>query len=152
MSGTSGPDGPDPGQQSRAQRSARLVFCTTVLALEAFVVLFASLVAFGLDLAEPAVVWTVGGIAAVVFLLLAGLVRYRAGLVLGSVMQVALIASGLVIPMMFFVGGIFAVIWIVALRLGRRIDVERAERAHAGRDAAAGRGDLPSRADTPGTA
>lgn len=44
------------------QRSARLIFTTTVLALEAFVVFFATLVAIGLDLAEPAVVWTVGGV------------------------------------------------------------------------------------------
>ncbi|HLS25446.1 MAG TPA: DUF4233 domain-containing protein [Beutenbergiaceae bacterium] len=121
----------EPSGQPRAQRSARVIFCATVLGLEAFVVLFAALVAIGLELAEPAVVWTVTGIAALACLVLAGLVRYRAALVLGSLVQVGLIAAGLVIPMMYFVGGIFAVIWVVALRLGNRIDVERAERARA---------------------
>lgn len=120
------------------QRSARLIFTTTVLALEAFVVFFATLVAIGLDLAEPAVVWTVGGVGSVVLLLLTGLVRYRVGLVLGSVAQVLLIAAGVIIPMMVVVGVVFAVIWVVALRLGQRIDVERAQRVRAEEQAAAG--------------
>ena len=124
-------------QPARAQRSARLIFTTTVLVLEAFVVFFATLVAIGLDLAEPAVVWTVGGAGSAVLLLLSGLVRYRVGLVLGSIAQVLLIAAGVMIPMMVVIGLVFAVIWVVALRLGYRIDIERAERDHAERHAAA---------------
>src|SRR5699024_5574261 len=115
------------------QRSAQVVFCTTVLALEAFVVFFAALVGIGLDLADPALVWTIGGAGALVCLVVAGLVRRRIGLILGSVIQVLLIAAGVVIGMMYVIGVIFAIIWIVALRLGRRIDVERAERAEAER-------------------
>ena len=38
-----------------------------------------------------------------------------------------MLAVGFFVPMMFVVGGIFVVLWIVALRLGGRIDRERAE-------------------------
>lgn len=125
-----------PAPAAPKQRSARVVFCTTVLALEAFVVFFATLVGIGLDLADPALVWTVGGTGALVCLVLAGLARHRTGVILGSVVQVLLIAAGLIIPMMYVVGVIFAIIWVVALRLGGRIDMERAERAAAERAAA----------------
>jgi len=36
------------------------------------------------------------------------------------------IACGFAVPLMFLVGGIFVVLWIVSLRLGGRIDRERA--------------------------
>ena len=38
-----------------------------------------------------------------------------------------MLAVGFFVPMMFVVGGIFVVLWVVALRLGGRIDRERAE-------------------------
>ena len=60
---------------------------------------------------------------------LAGLAKRRIGVILGSVVQGLLIAAGFLIPMMFAIGIIFDIIWVVALRLGQRIDVERAERA-----------------------
>lgn len=111
------------------QRSARRQFAATILALEAFVVLFATLVAHGLRVAPPATVWTVGATLAVALLLVAGLVRWPAGYVAGSALQVPVLAAGLVVPAMYGIGGIFVVLWVVALRLGGRIDRERAERA-----------------------
>lgn len=115
-----------------------MVFCTAVLTLEAFVVLFAALVGHGLRLAQPGLVWSVAGVGVLLCLLAAGLVRRRAGLVLGSAVQVALLVAGMAIPMMYVVGGIFAAIWVVALLLGRRIDTERAQRAAIGEEAAPG--------------
>jgi len=44
------------------------------------------------------------------------------------VLQVPVVAVGVAVPMMLVMGGIFAVLWVVALRLGGRIDRERAER------------------------
>lgn len=120
----------------RPQRSARLIFCMTVLVSEAFVVFFATLVAYGLRLAEPGTVWAVGGGAAVLCLVAASLQRSRVGLVLGSLVQVGLIAAGAVLSMMFIVGTLFAALWVTGVVLGRRIDSERAERAAAGEDAA----------------
>ncbi len=129
------PDQPvtDPSSPAPAVRqgSARRQFAATILVLEVLVVAFASLVAFGLRVAPPSVVWGIGGALALSLALSAGLLRSPAGYVAGSVLQVALLATGIAVPMMFVVGGIFVVLWVVALRLGSRIDRERAERAQA---------------------
>lgn len=114
-------------------RSARRQFAATTLALEAIVVAFAALVAFGLRAAGPAVVWGLGGALVLSLLLAAGGLRRPGGYVVGSVLQVAVLAGGLVVPMMWLVGGIFVVLWVMALRLGGRIDRERVERAQAER-------------------
>jgi hypothetical protein len=100
----------------------------SVLVSEVFIVLFASLVAYGLRLAEPGVVWAIGGATMVACALCAGLLRHKVGYVLGYVIQALLLLSGFVLPMMFVLGAIFAILWVVALRVGSRIDVERQER------------------------
>jgi Sec-independent protein secretion pathway component TatC len=117
------------------QRSARRQFAATMLVLEAFVVLFATLVAFGLRVAAPGQVWLVGGALALALVLAAGVLRRPGGYVVGSVLQVAVVLAGLAVTLMYVVGGVFAVLWVVSLRLGARIDRERAERdaAAAGR-------------------
>ena len=38
-----------------------------------------------------------------------------------------MLAGGLWVPMMFLIGGVFVVMWVAMLRLGARIDRERAE-------------------------
>ncbi len=110
----------------RRKRPARIVLGQTMLLLEAFVVLFAALVAYGLRAAPAAAVWAVGGGLAALLLVLAGLQRSRWGSVAGTAAQVPVIACGFVVPMMFGVGGLFAVLWVATLRLGLRIDAERA--------------------------
>lgn len=101
----------------------------TVLWLEVFVVLFATLVAFGLDRERAGTIWAVGGAGMLACIVAAGALRVpRVGVILGSLVQVLLILAGLAIPMMWFIGGVFAVTWIIALWLGARIDRERAER------------------------
>lgn len=124
-----GSDEDHPAPSAAPVRSARRQFAATILALEAFVVLFGTLVAFGLRLGPAATVWVLGVTLAVSLLLVSGLLRWPAGYVAGSVLQVPLLVAGLLVPAMFVVGGIFAVLWVVALRLGGRIDTERAERA-----------------------
>ncbi len=131
-SGPAGPSGP-----ARRPRSARRQFAATMLVLEACVVLFAALVAFGLDVAEPRVVWVLGGGLALSLVLAAAVLRQPGGYVVGSVLQVAVVAGGLAVPLMFVVGGIFAVLWVVSLRLGTRIDRERAARERDAGSAAA---------------
>lgn len=115
-----------PAPAIRRKRPARVVLGQTMLLLEAFVVLFAALVAFGLRAAPPAAIWAVGGGLAALLLVLAGLQRPRWGAVAGTVAQVPVLACGVVVPMMFAVGGLFAVLWALFLRLGARIDAERA--------------------------
>ena len=115
-----------PGPTIRRKRPATIVFAETMLLLEAFLVVFATLVAFGLKVAPAAVVWGVGLGVAVVLAALSGLQRHRSGRVAGSVAQVAVLAGGFWVPMMVLVGGVFVVMWVAMLRLGARIDRERA--------------------------
>lgn len=116
------------GVSARRQRPAKHLFAATILTLEAFVVFFASLVAFGLRLGEPGAIAAIGGGVALTALLAAGLLGRGVGYLLGWVVQVWLLLSGLLIPAMFVVGGVFALLWFVGLRVGGRIDRERAER------------------------
>lgn len=142
MSAAAPPNPPTAGESTgehtaaRPPRSATVVFCTAVLVLEAFVVLFASLVAIGFEIAPRQVIWGVGLSISALCLVLSGLTKRRFATIAGTVIQALLIGSGFLIPGMFIVGGIFAVIWVVALRLGARIDRERAERAQAEREQA----------------
>ena len=101
----------------------------TCLALEAFLVLFAVLAAVGLSDIPDATLWSRGGALAVVCLLVAGRVRRRYGLVLGTLLQVVLIATGFVVTPMFFMGALFAAMWFWFLYLGARIDADHAGRA-----------------------
>ena len=102
------------------------------LALEAFLVLFAILAAIGLSDLPDRVVWSVGGGLALTCLLVAGLVRSRVGLWLGTALQVVILATGFWVPAMFFMGAVFAAMWVWFLRLGARIDRETAERETRG--------------------
>ncbi|MDD9206563.1 DUF4233 domain-containing protein [Georgenia sp. 10Sc9-8] len=123
-----------PGGSAAPRRpgSARRLFATTVLACEAFVVFFAALVAVGLQLAPPAAVLGAGGGLVLLCVLAAGLLRRgRTGYVLGTVVQVLLLAAGLAVPMMVVLGLVFGALWVVAWRTGGRIDVERTERYEA---------------------
>ena len=114
------------------RRSARNLFALTTLVLEAFVVLFGALVAYGLQLADPLVIVLTAAIIALLAITAAGLVRRgRVGYALGWGVQVLLVASGVFVPMMFIVGGIFALLWFTSLRIGAQIDVERVEREDA---------------------
>ena len=111
------------------QRSARRQFASTILVLEAFVVVFAALVAYGVRAAPSELVWGVGGSLTLALILVSGMLRWPAGYLGGSALQLAVLACGVVVPMMFGVGGVFVLMWVVALRLGGRIDRERAERS-----------------------
>ena len=111
----------------RRKAPAKRQFAATVLMLEAFLVLFATLVAFGLRVAEPAVVWTVGGVLMVILVMLSRLVGQPGSYTAGSIVQGIVLAGVFVIPLLLVIGLVFVAMWITALRLGGRIDRERAE-------------------------
>jgi hypothetical protein len=93
----------------------------TVLTFEAIVVFFASLVAMRLSDLSEGTALTLGGALAVACLLVAGLLRYRWGYTVGWVLQGLIVASGFVVPAMFFLGAVFALLWVAAIRTGRRL-------------------------------
>ncbi len=102
-------------------------------------VFFATLVAFGLRVAPPAPVWLAGGSLALVLMVLAGMLRRPGGYLAGTVAQVPVLASGLVLlaapvpgagfgaAILFAVAALFVLLWFMSLRIGGRIDRERAE-------------------------
>jgi len=96
---------------------------------EAFVVFFAGLVAHALDLAPSQTVWTAVAVVVALALLGAGLASSVAGIVIGSVVQAALVAASFLIGQLWVVTAVFLAIWAASLAVGTRIDRERQQRA-----------------------
>jgi hypothetical protein len=98
--------------------------CATVLIMEAIVVALAIPVAVQIDHLAPRSAGLTGGIAAVAAVLFALLARrlLAATLIGGSLLQVFVIASGSVVPVMYFLGGIFAALWAIGIWLGYRVE------------------------------
>lgn len=71
---------------------------------------------------------TIVVVIAVALFLTAGLVKRRAGLVLGSVLQVAVIATGVMVGAMYFLGVLFAAVWAYVLWV--RNEINRAAAGH----------------------
>ncbi|MFD9885530.1 DUF4233 domain-containing protein [Streptomyces alboflavus] len=100
--------------------------CSSTLIGEFFVIGFAGLVAMKDPDLEMSTVWTVCGIAMGLSVLLCGMVTRPGGVQLGWALQIALIASGVVVPMMFFMGAMFAALWWASVHFGRKIDEAKA--------------------------
>ncbi|ACZ22299.1 hypothetical protein Sked_23850 [Sanguibacter keddieii DSM 10542] len=98
-----------------------------MLVLEAFVVLFATLTASKLLDVPALTVWIIGGVLALVLMILSRTVTVPGGYVAGSVVQVPVLAIGIAIPLMIPVAVVFIALWAVSLWLGAKIDRERAE-------------------------
>lgn len=110
------------------KRSMKRTLCAAILSLEAIVLFLTGVVTIGTtDLgAARSVLLGVG--LALLCVLVAGTLGRRGGYALGWLVQVVSVALGVVVPVMFFVGALFAVLWATAYVLGERIDRERAER------------------------
>ena len=133
---TATPTPPTDEQAPKPQRSALVVFTGSTLLLESLATFFAALVTWGLVRAEvvdasPGLVWVAGTALAAAFALASSRASQRWGRVLGWVLQVPLIAGGLVVPAIAVIGVIFLAIYALGVRWGARIDRERAQRATA---------------------
>jgi len=93
----------------------------SVLVAESFVLFFATLVAAELSDLDGSTVWAVGGGGALACLVVTALLRYAWAYVAGSLVQIVLILSGVVVPVMFFLGAVFTGLWVLAIYLGRRV-------------------------------
>lgn len=108
------------------------VLGSAVLAIEAIIVLLAiPVAATNGSVANRGLAIGIGVGLAVILLLAVGTLRRPWGVGLGWVLQVAILATGLLVPLMFIVGAIFVILWFFAIRSGRRVDALRAERAAA---------------------
>ncbi|MBT2247835.1 DUF4233 domain-containing protein [Arthrobacter sp. BHU FT2] len=118
-----------PGMPKK-RRSTKVMFASTVLLLEAFVMFFATLAVFGLRRGEfpPALILGVGIALSAVMVLACAFLRKPWGIGLGWVLQVVLILTGIIEPAMFLVGVLFGICWWYGIRTGIRIDREAGER------------------------
>jgi Protein of unknown function (DUF4233) len=107
-------------------RSPRRGMCAAVLCLEAIVLGLTTPVMVTLTDVSTRTALVVGLGLALVCLLLAGMLRGEWAYALGWVVQVAAVGLGFVVPIMFVLGSIFALLWGTAYLLGRKIERERA--------------------------
>ncbi|GAA1828124.1 MULTISPECIES: DUF4233 domain-containing protein [Actinomadura] len=102
-----------------ADNPARRLFAT-VLACEAIVIGLAIPVAVAVLDVDGATAGGVCGSLALVCLVLAGLLRRPWAIPAGTVLQVLIIATGFMVPAMFFLGAVFGALWGTAIWLGRK--------------------------------
>lgn len=102
-------------------RNPTRALAATVLIFEALIVIFAALVAKDLSDLSTAAALGGGAAIAVALVLATGALRARAGYVLGSLLQLVLLATAVVVPAMVVVGVIFAGLWVAALLVGRHV-------------------------------
>ena len=70
----------------------------------------------------PAAAAGFAGGAALLALLAAALLRSRVGYILGWLVQCAGLALGFLNTTMFFVGALFAAVWVMSFVMGKRLD------------------------------
>jgi len=118
-----------PGQAGGGHRPgdapATKRLCATVLVMEVVVIWLAIPVALAVEHASPRRAGVAGVALALAAVVLAALARRRLRWTIagGSVLQALVIAAGAIVPVMYFLGAIFAAFWVIGLRLGHRLDV-----------------------------
>jgi len=99
--------------------------CAAVLGFEAVVIGLSVLVMIKVNDVEPAPAAVAGLGLALLAVVTAALLRFRWAYGLGWVVQVGAVGLGFLTTAMFFVGGLFAGLWVLAVVLGRRIEAPR---------------------------
>ena len=108
--------------RTRRPRSVTASLASIVLAIEFVVVVLAALVVFGLRALPAPLALGVGGALLLLIAIAAGLARTKAGLALGWIVQVVLVAAIAVQVAVGIVGILFAALWIYCIVTGGRID------------------------------
>ncbi|MCD7100802.1 DUF4233 domain-containing protein [Pseudoclavibacter sp. 13-3] len=120
-------DGATPSSGTRLRQK----LCGVMLAFEAFVIIFYTLVLFGLRLISSPLVWWVGGGAMLLLLLaLAFMRRSQIGLWLGWAVQVVLLLAGVFSGFILFVSLICLAMWIYIMVMAARADRAAAALSH----------------------
>ena len=98
--------------------------CATVLFMEAIVLGLTIPVAVQISHVSLSSAGLAGGIAAVAALVLSATARRLLSftLVAGTILQGYVIAVGAIVPVMYFLGGIFAALWATGIWLGYRAE------------------------------
>jgi hypothetical protein len=99
--------------------------CATVLIMETIVIWLAIPVAVAVAHTPAGRAGLTGAALALAAVALAVAARWRLRwtLVGGSVLQALVIAVGVIVPVMYFLGAVFAALWVIGIWLGHRVDV-----------------------------
>lgn len=100
--------------------------CAAMLTFEAVILGLSTPVMISVEDVDKPLGLTLGLGLTVLCLLTAGMLRRPQAYWIGHGIQVAAIGLGLLVPIMFFVGGMFAALWFGAFVLGGRIDADKA--------------------------
>jgi hypothetical protein len=108
------------GKMFRALASTHLIG-------QAMVICLGALVAQRLTDVSPGLLWAVAGPAALLSILMCGFLLKPWAVPTGWALQFGMVLAGVLVPMMFIVGVVFALIWYSCVTVGRKIDREKAE-------------------------
>lgn len=107
-------------------RSPRRLMCGSVLAFQCIVVGLVTPVLIAVEDISTPLALVIGLGLAVACLLVAGLLRYEWAYYAGFAVQVATLAVGFLVPVMFILGLGFGALWTTAYVLGNRIEATQA--------------------------
>jgi len=108
------------------EKSPRRGMCAAIVSMEGLAVALAAPVMISIGGVSAGLALPLGLGFFVACILVAGMLRRPWAYWVGWALQVVAIAMGFLIPSMFVVGVIFAVLWGMADILGRKIESERA--------------------------
>jgi uncharacterized membrane protein len=104
----------------------RRSMCATMLALQCIVLGLSTPVLITIADVDKAASLTIGLGLALAALVIAGLLRFEWAYYAGFALQIATLALGFVVPVMFILGVVFGSLFAGAYFLGRKIEVDRA--------------------------
>ncbi|MBA3309079.1 MAG: DUF4233 domain-containing protein [Nocardioidaceae bacterium] len=113
-------------------RSPRRTMCASVLGFESIVLGLVTPVLIQVEGVSTPAGLVMGLGLAVAAVVIAGLLRSEWAYFLGFVLQVAALALGFFVPVMFVLGVAFGALWSAAYLLGRKIEIESADRSTSG--------------------
>lgn len=100
--------------------------CAAMLTLEAIILALSVPVMISVENVDTPLALGLGLGLALLCVLTAGLLRRPSAYTVGHLLQVGAICLGFVVPVMFFVGAMFAGLWALAYLLGRKIEADKA--------------------------
>ena len=107
-------------------KSTQRTLGSMLMAFESFVVFFATLVAFGLKVADGPTVWTIGLALSFILIMTPAILGKKFSYAWGWFLQIVVVALGIWVPLMYVIGGIFVCLWAWAMIAGGTIDKARA--------------------------
>jgi hypothetical protein len=107
-------------------KSTQRTLGSMLMAFESFVVFFATLVAFGLKVADGPTVWGIGLALSFLFIMTPAILGKKFSYAWGWFLQIVVVALGIWVPLMYVIGGIFVCLWAWAMIAGGTIDKARA--------------------------